>query len=130
MTAPSTTDTVLFLELRIVIPLTSSVVNGREQDDFVTHAPSPKLTWQSAEPPAQGVPATFQVAPDTATTEPEPKGPIRNTDGFCDHGRARVQRGDAPKLYAAVGAPWTQADAARLPAAVARSKALATTPTV
>ncbi|ANS63119.1 hypothetical protein SLINC_0895 [Streptomyces lincolnensis] len=28
----------------------------------------------------------------------------------------------APKLYAAVGAPWTQADAARLPAAVARPK--------
>ncbi|WP_282697513.1 sulfotransferase [Streptomyces sp. CC208A] len=28
----------------------------------------------------------------------------------------------APKLYAAVGAPWTEADAARLPAAVARPK--------
>ncbi|MFI9170007.1 sulfotransferase family protein [Streptomyces lincolnensis] len=28
----------------------------------------------------------------------------------------------APKLYAAVSAPWTQADAARLPAAVARPK--------
>ncbi|WP_372498787.1 sulfotransferase family protein [Streptomyces purpurascens] len=28
----------------------------------------------------------------------------------------------APKLHAAVGAPWTEADAARLPAAVARPK--------
>ncbi|MGW1955511.1 sulfotransferase family protein [Streptomyces sp. NPDC001920] len=28
----------------------------------------------------------------------------------------------APKLYAAVGAPWTEADAARLPAAVARPR--------
>lgn len=76
MTAPSTADTVLFLKLRIVIPPTSSVLNGREQDDFVTHAPSPKLTWQSAELPAQGVPATFQVAAsDTVTTGPNQRAP-------------------------------------------------------